>query len=118
MIYIYIKDNSFKVIVVLALAVFSYGLYHSFFKQKELNKSAEFTIGVITKIYKIPQRGYFIQYYYKVDDKIVLALSITGTRKDSLSEVTILAISMKSAILNNLVTIPLRRLPKVNSWYY
>lgn len=63
------SSNSFKVIVALVLIVFSYGLYHRVLKKKELKESSEYTTGVITKKYRIPQRGYYVHYNYNVGDK-------------------------------------------------
>ncbi len=54
----------------LVLLVFSYGLYHSVLKNKELKESSEYTTGVITKKYRIPQRGYYVHYDYNVGDKV------------------------------------------------
>ena len=66
----------FLIFTLICLCVLTYGIYSEYFKNKELEKVPEITIGTIDKKYSIMSRGYYINYNYVVDGQ-----KYSGTKK-------------------------------------
>ncbi|KZS38242.1 hypothetical protein AWE51_19595 [Aquimarina aggregata] len=81
-------NKSLWILVSIILMIFCYGLFHNIQENNELEDSSGLTTGTITKKYRIMNRGYYVNYNYKVKGQF-LEGSESVSNKIKINEVSV-----------------------------